>query len=51
MWLIVEGLTVKLLSEPEAVERLHEALAAVAGGDFTSQEDMARLMAERNARG
>ena len=43
--------TIELLSDAAALERLKEADAAVAAGDVTDAEEMARLMAERRRRG
>lgn len=43
--------TIELLSDAAAMDRLHEADAAVAEGDVTGAEEMARLMAERRRRG
>ena len=43
--------TIELLSDAAAMERLKEADAAVAAGDVTDAEEMARLMAERRRRG
>jgi len=43
--------TIELLSDAAAMERLREADAAVAAGDVTDVEEMARLMAERRQRG
>ena len=39
--------TIELLSDDDAVRRLRDAEASVASGDFTTGEDMKRLMAER----
>jgi prevent-host-death family protein len=43
--------TIELLSDAAALERIREADAAVAAGDVTDAEEMARLMAERPRRG
>ena len=43
--------TIELLSDAAAMERLKDADAAVAAGDVTDAEEMARLMAERRRRG
>jgi antitoxin YefM len=43
--------TIELLSDAAAMERLKEADAAVAAGDVTDAQEMARLMAERRRRG
>ncbi|MCY7365092.1 MAG: type II toxin-antitoxin system Phd/YefM family antitoxin [Frankiaceae bacterium] len=43
--------TIELLSDAAAMERLKAADAAVAAGDVTDAEEMARLMAERRRRG
>ncbi len=43
--------TIELLSDAAAMKRLKEADAAVAAGDVTDAEEMARLMAERRRRG
>ena len=43
--------TIELLSDAAAMERLKEADAAVAAGDVTQAEEMARLMADRRRRG
>ncbi len=43
--------TIELLSDASAMERLKEADAAVAAGDVTDAEEMARLMTERRRRG
>ena len=42
--------TIELLSDAAAMERLKEADAAVAAGDVTDAEEMARLMVERRRR-
>ncbi len=42
--------TIELLSDPEAMARIREAEAAVARGETTSAEEMARIMAQRRAR-
>jgi prevent-host-death family protein len=42
--------TIELLGDPAAIERLHDAEAAIARGETTSAEEMTRLMAERQAR-
>ncbi len=43
--------TIELLSDAAAMDRLKDADAAVAAGDATDAEEMARLMAERRRRG
>jgi antitoxin YefM len=43
--------TIELLSDAAAMERIQEADAAVAAGDVTDAEEMARLMKERRRRG
>lgn len=43
--------TIELLSDAAAMDRLKAADAAVAAGDVTDAEEMARLMAERRRRG
>ena len=43
--------TIELLSDATAMERLEETDAAVAAGDVTDAEEMARLMADRRRRG
>lgn len=42
--------TIELLSDPEAMQRLREADAAVAAGDVTDASEMERLMKERGQR-
>lgn len=42
--------TIELLSDAAALARIREADAALARGDTTSAEEMARLMAQRRAR-
>lgn len=43
--------TIELLSDAAAMQRIKEADTAVAAGDVTEAQDMARLMAERRRRG
>jgi antitoxin YefM len=43
--------TIELLSDAAAMERIQEADAAVAAGDVTDAEEMARLMKERRRHG
>jgi len=42
--------TIELLSDPAAMARIRDAEAALARGETTSIEEMARLMAQRRAR-
>ena len=42
--------TIELLSDPAAMRRVREAEAAVAAGDLTSADEMARHMDERRQR-
>jgi antitoxin YefM len=42
--------TIELLSDPAAMARIREAEAELAGGETTSAEEMALLMAQRQAR-
>jgi antitoxin YefM len=42
--------TIELLSDPAAMARIHEADAAIARGEGISGEEMALLMAQRQAR-
>jgi antitoxin YefM len=42
--------TIELLQDEAALARVAEAEAAVAAGDFTTADEMARLMEERRAR-
>ena len=42
--------TIELLSDPAAMQRVREADVAVAAGDLTSVDEMARLMDERRLR-
>jgi prevent-host-death family protein len=41
--------TIELLSDPEAVARIRRAEAALAAGEVTTAEEMAILMAQRQA--
>ncbi len=42
--------TIELLRDPAATARVRDAGAAIAAGDLTTSEDMARLMAQRRRR-
>lgn len=43
--------TIELLSDPEAMARLHEAETDVAAGDVVTASEMERLMVERRQSG
>ena len=42
--------TIELLSDPEAMARVQQAEADIAGGQVTTAEEMAALMVQRRAR-
>lgn len=42
--------TIELLSDPTAVQRVRDAEAAIAAGDLTGTDEMARLMGDRRQR-